>query len=136
MPSSLLRDVVEMRLQRGQQLGREAAHALVVAGLGVALEQLNSLDVRLVLHLDVGLVEVGALLGRELVHDHLVLCVELVGRGHGEVGLQHRLTAAVGQAVEQSENFSAEMAVRFLSGVSTEMAALYAARSSSGDICS
>src|ERR1044072_4055588 len=77
-----------MRLQLRQRLRGESSHPLVLAGLGVALEQLDRLDVRLVLRLNVGFVEVAALAPREFVDDRLVLCIELVRR-HGELGVQH-----------------------------------------------
>src|ERR671913_2581215 len=86
--SAHLGDVLQMRFQRGQQLGCEGAHARILAGLGIALEQLDGLDVRFVLGLDVGLVEVVTLLVGKLPQRRLVLGVELVRR-HGELGLQH-----------------------------------------------
>lgn len=50
--SLYLADVVEMRLPGGQELSRHLLEPAILAAAGISLEEIDSFDMRLVLHLD------------------------------------------------------------------------------------
>jgi hypothetical protein len=71
--------VLEVRLQRRQQFGGERLQTPIVPAACRGVEQVDGLDMRLVLRVDIGLVERGGVLGLEAVEDRRYAASSLRG---------------------------------------------------------